>query len=269
MQAIQVFACARVLVICSQEAAVSKLSFEANLTFPPSTSGILIPQGSYAPFHSAAALFTQRALGALLLPMTVASEVSDVWRSYAAQRIFRATGLQLAFVNGGVSRSNVVVTLNASADLEAALLAEVPLHIQTRELLSLIDRWTCSASRPTVASCMQQLWFNLHMHNFLGRADVELVGFWFKELTSMGYSFPSHLKRSQLWQLELERSKVGNLVPSGSLGKQPFCVYSAGGRQAAPFARLLSRLSVPARQKLLCLGQEVRMPVGSRHATAS
>eukprot|EP00965_Chrysotila_dentata_P228372 6196560-Pleurochrysis_carterae.AAC.3 len=269
MQAIQVSACARVLSICSQEAAVSKLSFEANLTFPPSTSGVLIPQGLYAPFHSAAALFTERALWALLLPMTVASEVSDVWRSYAAQRIFRDTGLQLAFVNGGVSRSNVVVTLNASSDLEAALLAEAPLNNQTWELLNLIDRWSCSASRPSVASCMQQLWFKLHTHNFLDRADVELVGFWFKELESMGYSFPSQLKRNELWKLELERSKVGELVPSGGPGMQPFCVYGAGGRQAAPFAKLLSRLSVSARRKLLCHGQDVRMHVGSRHATAS
>jgi len=251
------------------EAAISKLSLGAKLTFPRSTSSVLIPHGSYAPFHSAAAIFTKRALWALLLPITVASEVADVWRSYAAQRIFRDTGLQLAFVNGGMSRSSVGVVRNTSAALEEAIVAETPLYARTRELLTLIDHWTCPASRPTVAFCMQQLWYTMHAHNFVEKADVELVRVWFNELESMGYRFPSYLQPNQLLQLEVERSKVGKLVPSGSSGKQPFCVYGSAGRQVVPFARLLARLSVPARQRLLCHGQEVRMPLGSRHETGS
>ncbi|EPB71895.1 hypothetical protein ANCCEY_09020 [Ancylostoma ceylanicum] len=53
--------------------------------------------GTYAPWNSQNTLFHRRAFFTLLLPVTVAFRVTDIWRSYFAQKLLHLVGENIAF----------------------------------------------------------------------------------------------------------------------------------------------------------------------------
>eukprot|EP00965_Chrysotila_dentata_P017280 573579-Pleurochrysis_carterae.AAC.1 len=243
--------------MCFQEAAISKLSTHTRLSFRPLVPSIIVPQGSFAPFNAAATLYTRQALWALLLPTTVNSKVSDVWRSYAAQRIFWDIGLQLSFVDGGMAVSFATQRQTFRSETKDDLRAEMPLNLQTEELLRLLSHWTCTASRLSITSCMGQLWKMMHTHGFVEQADVDLLRMWLEELKKIGYSFPRYRKQGQRLQQEVERTRVGQTLPASSESRQPSCVEDTTGPQVTSYFKRLSHTSTPTLLKLLCHGSKV------------
>ncbi|EYC02166.1 hypothetical protein Y032_0101g3342 [Ancylostoma ceylanicum] len=58
---------------------------------------ITLASGTYAPWNSQNTLFHRRAFFTLLLPVTVAFRVTDIWRSYFAQKLLHLVGENIAF----------------------------------------------------------------------------------------------------------------------------------------------------------------------------
>ena len=65
---------------------------------------LVLPRNTFAPANAQATLHTHAGLWATLLPRTVHGRVSDIWRSYIAQRLFWDAGLALAFVGAHVTQ---------------------------------------------------------------------------------------------------------------------------------------------------------------------
>ena len=65
---------------------------------------LVLPRDTFAPANAQATLHTRAGLWATLLPRTVHGRVSDIWRSYIAQRLFWDVGLSLAFVGAHVTQ---------------------------------------------------------------------------------------------------------------------------------------------------------------------
>jgi len=144
------------------------------------TSSLLIPKGRFAPFNAQATLHLPRGFWGMLLPSTVHGRVSDIWRSYAVQRLFWPFGLRLAFTPPSVTQ------LRTSHDLAADLQAEAPLYLRAEQLVRLLHAWECTQA--SVLGCLWEEWVLMYEHGFIDLADVSLMRHWISELRHVDYS---------------------------------------------------------------------------------
>jgi len=147
------------------------------------TKLLMIPAGILTPYNAQATLHLKMGFFALLLPITVDSRVSDIWRSYFAQRLFWDTGLQVGFV----SRPLVVKDQNQYNHL-GDLEAERDLHMKSGELVEFLGSW--KGNGKTLVERMEELWVALYEHHYIELRDVETMQLWLQCLIDAGFTFP-------------------------------------------------------------------------------
>ena len=147
------------------------------------TKYLMIPSGTLTPYNAQATLHLKAGFFALLLPITVDSRVSDIWRSYFAQRLFWDTGLQVGFV----TRPLVVKDRNQYNNL-GDLEAERDLHMKSGELVEFLGSWRGIGK--TLVERMEELWVALYEHHYIELRDVETMQLWLQCLIDAGFTFP-------------------------------------------------------------------------------
>jgi STELLO glycosyltransferases len=163
--------------------AVYRLTRRLPFFFSGSRSSAAVPSENYAPFNAQATLFTRDALWALLLPVTVHGRVSDIWRSFIIQRLFRDTGLRVAFAPPWVSQ--IRNAHNYLGDFQS----ENDLYLKSSEFIRVLDAW--SSNSEALADRIQEVYIFLYEHGLLEVTDVLLAHAWVSDLISLGYLFPS------------------------------------------------------------------------------
>ena len=143
----------------------------------------MVPSHVYAPYNAQATIHTYQALWALLLPFTVPGRVSDIWRGYFAQAIFKDLGLHLVFL------PPVIVQDRNEHHYLADMQAELDLYFKGGKLLEFLSSWTSTAT--TVPGRMEDLWIDLYERGYIERNDVQVVQFWLAALEEINYKFPS------------------------------------------------------------------------------
>jgi hypothetical protein len=155
---------------------------------PVSARGpLVVPSHAFAPYNAQATIHTSKALWALLLPLTVPGRVSDIWRGYFAQALFRDLGLSVTFLP-----SALVPDQNEShnpADRES----ELDLDVKGGKLIEFLSGWDSPAE--SVPGRMEELWIALYERGFLDLKDVNVVQLWLAALVEIGYEFPPMLRR--------------------------------------------------------------------------
>ena len=148
------------------------------------TKPLMVPSGVLTPYNAQATLHFKSAFFALLLPVTVHGRVSDIWRSYFAQRLFWEVGLQFGFL----ARPLVVQDRNDHSNL-ADLNAEQDLYMKSEQLVQFLGEWKGKGA--TLVERMEQLWIALYERAYIDLQDVELMQLWVQSLLDAGYEFPS------------------------------------------------------------------------------
>ena len=148
-----------------------------------SSSAVLVPKHSFAPYNAQATIHSKLAFWGLLLPGTVTGRVSDIWRSYFAQCIFADTELRLVFAPPKIhqfrNEHNNLGDLNAEQDL----------YNKAGELIAYLSSWTSSETR--LAERFEHLYIGLYEHGYIELEDVTRAQFWLGVLIERGYQFPS------------------------------------------------------------------------------
>lgn len=177
--------------------AIHRLTQPLPMTFSASSPLIIPTHQAFVPYNAQATIHTQQAHWALLLPFTVPGRVSDIWRGYFAQALFRSldTPLNMAFLPPSVTQ------YRNSHDYLADAKAELDLYFKTDKLLELLDNWRCSActsntsiatqTRNCLAFCMEELWVELYERQYIEVEDVHMVQLWLSALMENGYNFPA------------------------------------------------------------------------------
>jgi len=141
-----------------------------------------LPKGTLSPYNAQATLVTKPALWSLLLPVTVHGRISDIWRSYIAQRLLWDVGLQIAFT------PPVVDQLRNAHNHLADMQAEQPLYFQSLALVNYLRTWKGTAT--TLAGRYEELMVGLYERGFIEVEDVYLAHEWVAALARVGYEMP-------------------------------------------------------------------------------
>ena len=146
------------------------------------TKPLMIPTGVLTPYNAQATLHMKVGFFALLLPITVYGRVSDIWRSYFAQRLFWDVGLQVGFV------ARPLVVQDRKYNILGELEAMKNLNMKSRQLVDFLGNW--KGNGKTLVERMEELWVALYERQYIELHDVEIVQLWLQCLINAGYRFP-------------------------------------------------------------------------------
>ena len=165
----------------------------------PRTSGaMIVPCHAMIPYNAQATIHTAKALWAILLPYTVHGRVSDIWRGYFSQALFRALGLSVAVLPPLVTQDR------NEHDYLADMDAELDLYFKAGKLVEFLNKWhhTLPERADSIPDRMEQLWIELYERGYIEINDVRLVQLWLAALEESGYDFPnpvsSHQRRDNI-----------------------------------------------------------------------
>ena len=140
----------------------------------------------FAPYNAQATLHFYSAFWALYLPVTVAGRVSDIWRSYFSQAVFKHLGLALGFMPRPlVSQDRNPHSI--TADFEA----ELPLYLKSSALVKLIKSLSEESSQhKSLPEMLESFWVMFYERGYVEIEDVYHLQNWIQALLEIGYQFP-------------------------------------------------------------------------------
>lgn len=162
--------------------AIYRLTRKPQFFFNSESSRIDIPENVFVPYNAQATIHLHDGMWALLLPISVEGRVSDIWRSYFAQKIMWLTCSGVSYTSPFVKQ--IRNGHNYLADLQA----EEHLYTRTGALLRFLQKWTCQGNVP---DCMKSMWIDLYERNYIEIEDINLLHVWISELDAINYKWPS------------------------------------------------------------------------------
>jgi hypothetical protein len=119
---------------------------------------------------------------AILIPITTAFRVCDIWRGYWAQRLLWDIGGSLCFTLPNVRQDrNMHNLMRDFSD-------EVDLYLKSGFLATLLGEWR--SNNPLFSERMLELTEQMVAKSFWGDKEIELVDAWIQDLKDIGYQFP-------------------------------------------------------------------------------
>ena len=166
--------------------AIYRLTMKIPFSFKPSieTRPIVVPKWTLAPYNAQATLHFKCSFWALLLPITVHARVSDIWRSYIAQRLFWDSDLSLGFI----SQPLVLQDRRNFHDNVRDLAAEEDLYQKGEQFVKFLTTWRSSTGN--FVERLQELYIAMYERDYLEKGDVLLMQMWLSSLIRLGYDFP-------------------------------------------------------------------------------
>ena len=163
--------------------AVYKLTQPLPLDFPMrGVSPVIVPKNVFCPYNTQSSLFLHNSFWSLLLPTSLYSRISDIYRGYIAQKISSKYNLRL------IIHPPIVTHVHTKRDILLDLHNETPLYLRVKQLLLTLQQW-----KPTGTSILgdiEQAYILLYEHGYLSIQDVELVQEWLVTLINLKYQFP-------------------------------------------------------------------------------
>ena len=150
---------------------------------PKENKHLMIPWGRFAPYNAQATLHFKQGFFGLFLPITVSGRVSDIWRSYVAQRLFWDVGLHLGFI----ANPQVVQERNMHSTIGDSV-SEWDLYIKSKQMIDYLGDW--KGKGRALVERMEEVWVALYERQYIELDDVEVVQLWLQSLLDIGYPFP-------------------------------------------------------------------------------
>lgn len=168
--------------------AIFRLTMKIPFSFKQSDEAkpLVVPRGVLTPYNAQATLHFKKSFWGLFLPVTVNGRVSDIWRSYIAQRLFWDCGLSLAF-----SARPLVIQDRNFHDYIRDLAAEEDLYLKAAQLIEFLHKWKSNSYN--LEERMLQLYTDLYEREYIEEEDVLFMQQWLSNLKNSGFVFPNLL----------------------------------------------------------------------------
>jgi hypothetical protein len=158
--------------------AVWRLVLDNPFTFDRGPS-IHLPPGSWCPFNSQSTWWWPEVYPLLYLPSHCSFRMTDIWRSFIAQRCLWELGHGLVF------HAPEVVQERNPHDLMRDFQDEVPGYLRNRELVKVLEGLNLQPGEALVGRNMRACYQALHAAGFFPREELELVQAWLQDLESL------------------------------------------------------------------------------------
>jgi len=159
--------------------AVWRLLLDREFTFPPSQSVWLSP-GTWCPFNSQTTWWWPVAYPLMYLPSYCSFRMTDIWRSFIAQRCLWELGLGLAFhPSEAIQERNVH---NLMRDFEQ----EVPGYLQNQQIVRTLTDLSLASGVGAVASNLMSCYEAMVAKGFIADEELPLVKAWLADIDSLG-----------------------------------------------------------------------------------
>lgn len=166
--------------------AIWRLVFDLDVRFDDRSS-VALPAGAYCPFNSQSTWWWPEAYPLLYLPSHCSFRMTDIWRSFIAQRCVWELGAKLVFHAAEVVQDRNVH--NLMRDFQD----EIPGYERNRELMSLLIELPLAQGVSAVADNLLRCYEHLVMKGIFPEAELGLVRQWLHDLESLpsqGWNWP-------------------------------------------------------------------------------
>ena len=168
---------------------------------PEDNKHLMIPKGTLTPYNAQATLHFYAGFFGLFLPIAVTGRVTDIWRSFFAQRLFWDVGVQIGFI----ARPLVVQDRNIHSNI-GDLTSEWDIYTKSKPLMTFLESWRGKGR--TIVERTEELWVALYEREYIEYEDVMMIQLWLQALLDVGYRFPDIVDQQFTSGLYPERVKV-------------------------------------------------------------
>ena len=159
--------------------AVYRMLFPLPFDFEIKHDPVCLTAGAWCPFNSQNTTFFKSAFPLLYLPAHCSFRMTDIWRSFIAQRILHSRGLGILFLSPTVRQDR------NDHDLHRDFTDEIPGYAHNaaiREALEDIPMDGTESTRLMMERCYERMM----ERGWIGRAEESLIAAWFRDLNLLG-----------------------------------------------------------------------------------
>ncbi len=158
--------------------AIYRLLFDAPGRFDPGPS-VALTAGTWCPFNSQNTCWWPEAFSLMYLPAYCSVRMTDIWRSFVAQR--------LAWVNGwGVLFHGPTISQDRNAhDLMCDFRAEVPGYLENRAMCEALESLDLPAGQNLIGSNMRLAYQLLVEHGWIDERELALLEAWLADVDAL------------------------------------------------------------------------------------
>ncbi|XP_033632604.1 probable glycosyltransferase STELLO2 [Asterias rubens] len=164
--------------------AIYRMTYDLPYDFNLEPKRFVLPPRVLSPYNAQTTHHSQDAFWGMLLPITVHSRVSDIWRSYFTQRLLWDIGKRLSFHSPAVVQNRNAHNYLADFD------SEMDLYYKADNLVKFLLGWTPSVTLASLEQRLFEMQIDLYEYGFIEAGDVALTEAWIQDLQSLGYVFP-------------------------------------------------------------------------------
>ncbi|CAM3027294.1 hypothetical protein JHFBIEKO_3083 [Methylobacterium mesophilicum] len=138
-------------------------------------------RGAWCPFNSQNTTWWQDAFPLLYLPYYCSFRMTDIWRSFVAQRIAYANGWGVLF-----HAATVYQERNAH-DLMRDFAEEVPGYLHNAAIRDMLEKIKVPVGIEQIPEAMRICYERLIAHELVSQGELDLLGAWLNDLDSIQY----------------------------------------------------------------------------------
>jgi len=159
--------------------AIYRLALPLPIHFLPGRRVALGP-GAWSPFNSQNTAWFPKAYPLLYLPSACSFRLTDIWRSFVAQRIAWENGWSVLYKSPDVSQER------NEHDLMRDFADEVPGYLHNRAIAGCLDAFKLAAGPENVAENLIRCYEELIRLSMVGAGEMALVRAWVDDIAALG-----------------------------------------------------------------------------------
>jgi hypothetical protein len=142
-------------------------------------SDVFLPQGAWCPFNSQATWWFPAAYPLMYLPSHVSFRMTDIWRSFIAQRCLWAMGLGVLFYAPEMYQDRNPHNLLRDFELE------VPGYLNNGKICEVLETAQLETAPSSVLDNLHRCYEALIVAGLLPAEEMSLVELWIEDITSI------------------------------------------------------------------------------------
>lgn len=146
---------------------------------------LIIPPGAWTPFNSQATTWPRELLPLMYLPSTCSFRMTDIWRSYVAQRLMPGLGATLVITGPMVYQDR------NEHDLMRDFRDEIEGYVGYEHFVRVLETTPIDGGFSSLLSDLRGLYVALIEAGFFSSAEISILDAWIEDMESLGFGSTS------------------------------------------------------------------------------